>query len=228
MATFEPGFETTHPEIDIRFNFASSGSLRAQIENGAPTDLFISANQDHFQSLADQNLLSPPDGIPLAMNQLVLAVHSRLAEDIRDLNSVFSHIVSQQDRSLAIGEPDSAPVGYYAREALETLNTWETLHTHLIYAKSAQQLLTWINEGMVEAAIIYASDQERVQAEVVVMPFPESVHTPIIYLGGIVNRSDYPHETALLLDYLKSNPAKPVWNQFGFQLLPEEVIAHTY
>jgi molybdate transport system substrate-binding protein len=196
----------------VRAVFASSGVLARQVDNGAPADLFLSANVKWMDWLAGRGLL---DGEPIALlgNRLILvqpAGYPMLALD----DTLASRLTGQR---LAIGDPDHVPAGIYARQALESMGMWGQLDPMAIRMKDARATLLLVQRGEVAAGIVYASDANGDSRLQITASFPDGVHDPILYLAGIVKDGNR-KAARRLFEFLRTPESKAIFRRHGFQL----------
>jgi len=130
--------------VVITYNFASSGTLQKQIEEGAPVDLFISAGKSQMDALEEKGLILPGTRKNLLGNDLVL-----IAGKDSGLAS-FDELDDQTTEKISIGTPETAPAGRYAKEALISLGLWEKIQPKLVLAKDVRQVLTYVETGNVD------------------------------------------------------------------------------
>ena len=207
-------YEKTFPGSGLIFNFGATGSLRRQIENGAPVDVLLTAAENHMKSLINAGRIDPESHRELLKNRLMVVTPPDGVKIFK-----FSDLALPEVRRIAIGEVRSAPVGQYAREALLTIGIWEKLKPKLIYAKDALQALSYVETGQVDAAIIYASDAARTGLIESALEIPAGMHTPIRYSGGIVKETRNKEEAARFLKYLSSNAAQAIFRSHGFGIV---------
>lgn len=207
-------FEEQNDEVDISFNFASSGTLSKQIEQGAPVDLFLSANLGNFNDLIEKNLISEDQAEHLLKNELVF---------IAPLDSSTTSIkqITQADK-IAIGIPETVPAGEYAKEALISLGLWDVVQKKLILAKDVRQVLSYVETRNVEGGIVYKTDSETSDQIIEVSSFDSSLYSPIIYPMGIIESSKHKEEVTLFYKFLKKEKAKEVFEHHGFNVVNEE------
>ena len=129
-------YNQEHPDVKILYNFGASGTLQHQIEEGAPTDLFISAGKKQMDALEEQNMLLENSRVNLLTNELVLITgkDSQLTG--------FEGLTEDTIQKISIGVPETVPAGNYAKEALTNLGLWDTLQPKLVLAKDVRQVLT--------------------------------------------------------------------------------------
>lgn len=202
----EPMFEA-ETGIDLDFQFAGSGTLREQVKNGAPIDVFFSASKKYMDEVLDGGFVE--ESKVLLNNQLVLVKSKDSSiESIDDLSSV---------EYIAIGNPDSVPAGRYAKEAMENLGIYSDLESKLTLAKDVSQVLSWVEQGNAEAGFVYHSDFVRSDGGVdLVEEIDDSNYTKIVYPIGVVKASKYQDESKEFIDYLSEKDAKEIFEKYGF------------
>jgi molybdate transport system substrate-binding protein len=198
----------------IIVSYAASGALAKQIENGAPADLFFSADPAWMDYVEEQHLLKAGSRIDLLGNRLVLiaAQDSRLAIEIKpglDLAALLG-----RDR-LAIGDPASVPAGSYAKAALEKLGLWGALQGKLAPTSDVRAALILVSRGEAPLGIVYASDVTADPGVKIVAPFPPDSHPPIIYPLAVLAHSPKP-ETDAYRAWLAGPAAARFFEQQGF------------
>lgn len=210
LEQLESEYEATYPDIDLIFNYGSSGALQQQIKQGAPVDVFLSAGQTQVEQLIELKLVNKSQAI--ITNELVLIV----ANDSKLEWTGFEALSSSVMRHIAIGQPESVPAGLYAQQALESLKLWESVRNKLIYAKDVRQVLNVVETGNAEAGFVYATDAVRSTKVKVVVRIPEEAHQPIQYPAAMINDSAHPKEALAFYQYLISNEAQAIFAQYGF------------
>lgn len=193
-------------QIDI--TYAGSGTLRQQIEQGAPSSIFISASEMHMKILQDKKLIE--DVKPFVSNSLVLIVPNGERQfTFKNLKDV-SH--------LSIGSPDTVPAGKYAEATLKTLNIWQNLvdEDKIVYAKDVRAVLGQVITKNVSAGIVYKTDALIGGDKIKITDIaPPNTHKPIIYPIGIVSKNSN-ELTKQFFNYLYSDNAKKVLIKYGF------------
>ncbi|MCI0502295.1 MAG: molybdate ABC transporter substrate-binding protein [Fusobacteria bacterium] len=204
----EPVFEK-ETGIDLDLQYGSSGTLKEQIKNGAPIDVFFSASKKDVDELVAAGLLA--DDQILLKNQLVLVKSkSSKVKSLDDLSSV---------QYIAVGDPASVPVGKYTQEALKNLGMLETLEGKFTYGKDVTQVLSWVGLGNAEAGFVYYSDYVRSEGKVdLVEKIDASKHSKIVYPIGVVKNSRKQEEAKKFIEFLKSDKAKAAFEKWGFSL----------
>ncbi len=150
-------YESAHPEIDFLFNFGATGALQAQIEQGAPVDLFAGASIDNLKTLMKKDLVALGSFKILCRNNLVMVVRPGLR---LDNNSSFLALTTPEIKRIAIGDPAYVPAGKYGMELLKKLNLAKIVQPKLILASNVRQALAWVEIGEVDTALVYSTDAQ--------------------------------------------------------------------
>lgn len=217
MESIQVAYVKVAPSVKITYNFGSSGTLQTQIEQGAPADLFISAAAKQMDALAAKNLIIANTRRNLLGNKLVLIApvdSKKTLGELKDLNSdAFAKI--------AIGEPKTVPAGQYATEALTPNNLLASLtyKEKIVYAKDVREVLTWVETGNADAGFVYVTDAMTSGKVKVALVVPESAHKPIIYPAAVLAESANQQAATDLINYLYSDAARSIFEQFGFTFL---------
>jgi molybdate transport system substrate-binding protein len=198
-----------------RFNFAASGVLQQQIQQGAPVDVFISAGQRQMDSLQKAGLLLAGTRRDLIGNQLVLVVPSR--SPIRSL--IFSVLGSSSIARIAIGD-NSVPAGDYARQTMAAYRLTAAVESKLVPLGSVRAVANAVAAGNVDAGIVYRSDALQVAGLRIVAAAPPATHAPIRYPGAVLKASRQPAQARAFLDSLSTPAAQQVFRRHGFSPLP--------
>ena len=171
---------TKETSIPVRFSFAASSALARQIENGAPADIFFSADLEWMDYLQSRNLIQRDTRHDVLGNRLVLIAPSDSLIKLK-IEPNFALAAALGKGRLATGDPDSVPVGRYAREALTTLGVWSSVEGHLVRADSVRSALAFVDRGEAQLGIVYETDALIDKRVRVVDVFPASSHLPIKY-----------------------------------------------
>lgn len=199
------------PNVRLTYNFGSSGSLRRQIEQGAPVDIFISAAEQHMDILESQNLLLGDTRQDLLQNEVVLIT----AQDNTKLDQ-FSQLQGDNVKRIAIGDPDSVPAGKYAQEVLDSLKLSKSLENKFVFAKDVRQVLTYVETNNVEAGIVYSTDARISQKVKIITTAPSNSHSPVIYPVAVIKDSKQSEAAQDFIKFLMSNEAQNVFTKYGF------------
>ncbi|MBM7570948.1 molybdate ABC transporter substrate-binding protein [Aquibacillus albus] len=202
-------FEKENHTIELVFNFGGTGTLRRQIEQGAPIDVFIAAAKSDYEMLAKDDVLDR--GTSFLTNQLVLIkapeVKGESLEDFIDTNS-----------PLAIGTPEFVPAGMYAKQSLEQLEVWDELSDQLVFAKDVKHVLTLVKDQAVDIGFVYYSDTIGEQGVEIIEEMNPNLHTSIDYYVATVAASNYQKETDIFYNFIKSNEGLDIFKSYGFQI----------
>jgi molybdate transport system substrate-binding protein len=180
----------------IVFNFAGSNTLARQIQEGAPADLFLSADE------ATMNALHVRHRVSVLSNTLVL-----VGNGIRSPRDLIG-------RRVALAEPSSVPAGVYAREYLTGIGIWHLVAPNVVPTENVRGALAAVESGNVDAAIVYRTDAQRGFA----FEVPRASGPRISYPFAVLEHAENPDAAKRFLDYLTSKPALDVFERHGFLL----------
>lgn len=204
-------YQRQQTQVSIIFNFAGSGTLERQIEQGAPVDVFVSASPREMDSLEAKDLLVAATRRNIAANELVLIVPQESGEiaGFADLNTpLVKHV--------ALGEPASVPAGKYAQETLTSLNLWNQIQPKLVFAPDVRQVLGFVATGNADAGMVYRTDFEISGRVKVVATAPPSSHSPIVYPAAVVKASRLEDQANQFVQFLAGGQAQAVLVRHGF------------
>lgn len=206
-------YEEDHP-VDLSFNLGGSGSLAQQIQQGAPVDVFISANINWMDTLEQEGLLHEKTRIKVVENQLVLISNKENQSVALPLEEQFN----DPNEQIAIGNPESVPAGNYTEEALRNIGLWDTLQDRIILAKDVRQVLTYVETGNVTYGFVYESDAINSKDSTILTTISSDLHQAITYPGAILKATKHPKEAESFLAFLSSKEAREIFEKYGFQL----------
>jgi molybdate transport system substrate-binding protein len=201
---------------EVRVSYGASSTLARQIEQGAPADIFISANPEWMDYLEERGLLREGSRTDLLGNGLVLVAPKGSGTEI-EIEPGFDLLAALDGGRLAMGDPDHVPAGIYGRQALESLGAWDAVAPQVARTDNVRAALALVARGEAPLGVVYRSDAVG-DTVTVVDDFPQECHPPIIYPIAIVADSEHP-ETAALFELLQSEPAAAIFEQFGFTML---------
>jgi molybdate transport system substrate-binding protein len=201
--------------VQIQTSFSSSSTLAKQIEQGAPADIFMSADTKWMNYLQEKNLIKTESKVNLLGNQLVLIAPKGKAfktEMRKDFNiaSVFSG-------KLCTGELESVPVGIYAKQSLKNLNWWNAIKMRIVGTQDVRAALVFVERGECDAGIVYETDAKVSTKVDYVATFPEETHDPIVYPSALTKNAN--QNAKRFYYYLKSEKAKVIFTQYGFTII---------
>lgn len=204
-------FERANPGVRVTPNYASSGALFRQIEQGAPVDVFASADLKWMNDMISAGFVGENESVLFAQNTLVLVVPTASRISINGVED----LTGEQVRRIGVGTPATVPAGNYSKIALEGLGMWEVLQPKMIFAESVRQVLDYVQRGEVDAGLMYATDApqggERVKI-VATLPLPEPVSYPIAPLRN----SAQPDLARKYVQFILSDRGQEILAGFGF------------
>jgi molybdate transport system substrate-binding protein len=203
-----------------KISYAASSALARQIENGAPADLFISADLDWMNYLQDRKLINVGTRINLVGNKLVLIAPASSAVNIA-IKPGFALGQRLGDGRLAMANPDAVPAGKYGKAALQKLGVWEGVASRVAPAEDVRAALRFVARGETPLGIVYQTDAAAEPGVRIVGYFPADSYPPIIYPAAIIAGSRNPG-AAKLLEFLRSAAARPFFEKQGFTVLAME------
>jgi molybdate transport system substrate-binding protein len=204
---------TERSSIPVRFSFAASSALAKQIENGAPADIFFSADIEWMDYLQTRKLIQIPTRQNALGNQLVLVASADSKIDLK-IRPHFALAAALGKGRLATGDPDSVPVGRYAREALTKLGVWNDIEARLVRADSVRSALLFVDRGEAPLGIVYATDAQIDKKVRVVDVFPEDTHVPIVYPLALTAVAKA--ESIRFVDYIRGPVGDATFKKYGF------------
>ncbi|KTL60822.1 molybdate transporter [Photorhabdus laumondii subsp. laumondii] len=200
---------------EVVASYAASSILARQIEQGAPADIFISADQQWMDYVAGKKLIIDETRLTMLGNQLVLIAPKASRLNKVDINKETKWKSLLEDGRLAVGDPDHVPVGIYAKESLQYLGAWERVNPLLARTSNVRSGLALVERAEVPLGIVYGSDAVASDKVKVVGVFPEESHKPIEYPMAIIK--DHSNLTVLdFYEYLKTPKAVEIFKRYGF------------
>ncbi len=211
LEELDPLFESASG-VTLSYNFAASGPLQQQIEQGAPVDLFISAAARQIDALQEKNLIVANTRQNLLTNNLVLIVPSSSTLGLTS----FRQLTNSNVRQIAIGEPRSVPVGQYAEELFKNLNIWDQLQPKFVLGNSVRNVLASVESGNADAGVVYTTDAKISSQVKQVATAPSNLHSPIIYPMAIVTASRNQPAARSYAQFLRTQQAQEIFKKYGF------------
>jgi len=202
---------------DAAISYAASPALARQIEQGAPADVFISADLDWMSYLIDRKLVAPGGAIRLLGNALVLiapadsSIKTAIAKD-------FPLATLLGDGRLAMGDVKAVPAGKYGKASLESLGVWSAVEHKVAQAENVRATLKLVATGEAALGIVYKTDAIAEPAVKIIGTFPADSHPAIIYPVAVTADSQNPDATAFV-SYLQSAKAQAIFKDHGFAVL---------
>ena len=199
--------------VTVKLSFAASSVLARQIEAGGKADVFISADQEWMDYLQSRGLIEKPTRRDLAGNRLVLIAPADSKIELK-IAPGFPLAGVLGGGRIATGDPDTVPVGRYARSALTSLGLWDEIRDRLVRADNVRSAMVFVARGEVPLGIVYTTDALVDQKVRIVDTFPANTHTPITYPAAVVNGAR--GEARPFVEFLGGDVARGTWKKFGF------------
>jgi molybdate transport system substrate-binding protein len=201
----------------LSLSFGSSSTLARQVEQGAPANVFASADEKWMDYPADKKLLADGTRKDLLGNDLVLVVSADKPMHVT-INKSFDLIgLLGANGRLATGDPAHVPVGIYAEQALKSLGMWDSVQPRLARTEDVRAALLLVERGEAPAGIVYATDAAVSKAVMIAGTFPADSHDPVSYPFAVVKSGDTPDARALMT-FLSGPEARAVFKQRGFKV----------
>ncbi|API92199.1 molybdate ABC transporter substrate-binding protein [Virgibacillus pantothenticus] len=207
-------FEEQQPTISVDIIFASSGQLAGNIQQGAPVDLFLSANKEWTDTLEKEGLIVKKSQESFAHNRLVLISHPTNKLQLSNLKD----LQQKSFEKLVLGDPVNVTAGDYAQKAFQSseINLWDKLKNKTIDVKDIADIINHVNEHKRALGVVYASDAYENEQVNIVHEIDKTLHPPIIYETGITSYSTNHHDAKVLTDFLSSKQAAKTFKEYGF------------
>jgi molybdate transport system substrate-binding protein len=196
----------------IIFNFGASSALARQIEEGAPADLFISADESKMDGLQRQGSIVPASRRSIASNTLVVVLPVMSRMRIRTANDLLNPKI----RHLALAETTAVPAGIYARSYLERLHLWDRLSPKVVPTENVRAALAAVASENADAAIVYRTDALISHDVRIALEVPKAEGPQISYPAAVLAESRRKEAAQRFLDYLRSPEASRIFRQYGF------------
>lgn len=220
-ASLKTALDEINPQFKqsgVKVSYAASSALARQIEAGAPADLFLSADLDWMDYVEQKKLVKPGTRTTLLGNRIVLIAPADSKASVAIAPNFDLAGLLGRDGRLAMADIAAVPAGKYGRAALETLNVWPSVSTRIAQSDNVRAALALVARGEAPAGIVYATDAAADRAVKVLGAFPADSHPPILYPAAILQDSKHA-QAAAWLAFLRSAPAKAVFEKNGFTLL---------
>jgi len=200
-----------------RLSFGASSSLARQIEQGAPVNIFASADQKWMDYLAGKQLIAADTRKSLLGNNLVLVVEAGKPVRVAIERGFDLAALLGANGRLATGDPRHVPAGIYAEQALRSLGLWESIEPRLARTEDVRSALLLVERGEAPAGIVYATDAAVSKGVTVAGTFPPGSHEPVTYPFAVIKSGDTPAARSLMA-FLAGPAAKQVFIRRGFRI----------
>ncbi len=209
---------TAKTGVTMTASYAASSALAKQIAQGAPADVYISANVKWMDFLADKKLVAHGARVDLLGNRLVLIAPKESKLDHVNIGKGFDLAKLAGKDRIAVADTKAVPAGLYAKAALQSLGAWQATEPRLAQAENVRATLAYVARGETPLGIVYATDAKVEPKVKVVGVFPAGSHPPIIYPVAQVAGGRSAHGKAYL-DFLQTPAAKAIFERYGFSFL---------
>lgn len=200
----------------LQFNFGASNLLARQIEEGAPADLFLSADEAKMDALEKKGLLLAGTRRSLLSNLLVIVA----ANDAKSVPKSASDLANAEYKKIALAEPQSVPAGIYAREYLQKLGLWDKVKEKVVPTENVRGALAAVESGNVEAGFVYKTDSLISKKVKIAVEISAAEGPKISYPIAVIKTSKEPDRAKKFEEYLTGSEAQTAFKKFGF------IIAH--
>ena len=205
-------FHEQNPNVTIEFNYGGSGALIEQIENGAPADIFISANVEFMDEGVEAGVINTDTRFDWLKNTMAVIVPANSTEEMTKIEDVANA------NNIALGTVESVPAGQYAKAALEKAGIWADVEGKVVYGKDVKQVVTYVESGSADVGFVYATDTVGRDAVKTAFILSDDLVEPIIYPAAIVADSQAQDLAAAFLTYLQSDEAAAFFTEYGFEM----------
>jgi len=208
---------TAKTHVTVKSSPAASSALAKQIEQGAPADVFFSADLEWMDYLDQRKLLKPGSRRDLVGNRLVLIAPADSKVQVTIKKGMdFGALLGPQGK-LATGDPDSVPVGKYAKTALGNLGVWDRVSGQIVRAENVRAALAFVARGEAPLGIVYRTDALAEKKVRIVGEFPEDTHPPITYPIAVTTHGGATAQQ--FVDFVSTKPAGEIFKKYGFEPL---------
>ncbi len=202
----------------VAISYAGTATLARQIEQGAPADIFFSADMAWMDYAASHKLIRPETRHTLLGNEIVLVVPKSSTATIKIAPGMDLAGLLGPDGRLAMANVAAVPAGRYGKAALESLGVWNSVAGKVVQSENVRLALAFVARGEAPAGIVYATDAAAEPAVKVIGTFPADSHKPILYPVAMTTSSTNPDARAFF-DFLRSEAAFPAYRKQGFTVV---------
>ena len=215
-------YKAVEPDVNIVYNFDSSGTLKTQIQEGADCDIFISAAQKQMNQLdingGDENtegldFVDTDTRFNLVSNSVVLITPVGNPADVES----FEDLASDKVSLIALGNSD-VPVGQYSEEIFNYMGIWDQLNSEskITFGSNVREVLAQVEEGAVDCGVVYSTDAATTDKVEIAAAAPEGSHQDVTYPAAVLKTSKNPEAAKAFIDYLKTDECTEVFEKAGF------------
>ena len=207
-------FEKENPNLNLTFNFDSSGTLKTQIDSGADCDVFVSAAQKQMNELEEEDKIDKDTRIDLLENEVTLAVAKGNEKGIKD----FKDLEKDDVEKIALGNSD-VPVGQYSEEILKNLGIWDKIQDKVTLGSNVKEVTSWVSEKAADCGIVYKTDAKTAGLETVAVADDSMLENKVVYPAALLKNSKNPEEGKKYLEFLQGEKASEILDKYGFKPL---------
>lgn len=204
---------TEETGVEVELHLGGSTALARQIVRGAPGDVFLSAGSAPMDVLEEEGLIDPASRRDILTNRLVLVGKPSVAEEV-GVTSI-EDLRGTHGVRLAIADPDLAPAGQYAMEALTSLGLWDSLEPSVLPSPHIRAALSYVQTGNADLGIIYVTDLRAANEVQVLEEIPADSHSPIIYPAAVL-ATGKAGASSSFVEYLAGDAASRIFRSHGF------------
>lgn len=206
-------FEKEHPDTKVAFNFAAAGALLQQIVQGAPVDVFVSADQEIMNKAQAQDVIQTQTRVNFTANTLVLITPKESALSLHAVED----LTAPEVKLVVLGNPSITPIGRYVRDELQKRNLWTSIESKLVLAETVRQSLNYVSRGEVDAGFVFATDartlQDKVKIAFSVSPGQDA--NPFVYPIAVTAQSKN-SLSAEFIAFVLSAEGQTILSKYGF------------
>jgi molybdate transport system substrate-binding protein len=210
---------TQQTQQHVKFSYAASSALARQLEAGARADVFFSADLEWMDYLQARNLIDRSTRRNVLSNRLVLVAPADSKIELKIAPGFALGAALGSNGRLATGDPESVPVGKYARSALTSLGVWNDVADRLVRADNVRSALAFIARGETPLGIVYETDAKVEKRVRIVDYFPADSHPPIVYPVAVT--AEARPAARQFVEFLRSAAAQDIFKKYGFQTTPQ-------
>ncbi|MFA0821314.1 MAG: molybdate ABC transporter substrate-binding protein [Methanomethylovorans sp.] len=208
----EKEFEADNSNIDLIMNFGNAGSLRMQIEGGAPIDVFAPADVNHMDMLASKGLVYNDSRKDFAGNSLVIIVPKGNVLNITDMKD----LAKPEVKKIALSDTEASTVGRYAKQSLIEEGLWTSVQNKLLTGDTVKNSLVYVERGEADAGFVFMTDVSSAQPDTIEMATSVPLSAPIIYPIAVVSATQHAEESQLFVDFVTGEKGRSTLEHYGF------------
>ena len=208
-------YKQGRPDITVIANFAAAGPLQQQIENGAPADVFISPSPKHMDMLEAKHLIIENTRRDLLRNKVVLIIPGDSTLGITGFKDLTGGMV----KKVAIGDPESVPVGMYAQEIFIEYGIMDALKSRLVLAGTVRQVLQYVESSNVDAGVVFMTDAKTSPDVQIVANAPDDINNKVVYPVAVIATGKDRTAAVDYEEFLFGSQAGSVFEKYGFSVI---------